>query len=99
MQYNFEWDPKKAALNLRKHKISFEEAAAVFLDPLALSIYDEEHSGWEDRWITLGKSSKNVTLVVVHTFREQVRNRFHIRLISIRKATRKERKQYEEGGQ
>jgi uncharacterized DUF497 family protein len=99
LQYNFEWDPKKAALNLRKHKISFENAAEVFLDPLAISIYDEEHSGLEDRWITLGKSSENVTLVVVHTFLEQGRNRFHIRMISARKATKKERKQYEEGGQ
>jgi len=99
LQYNFEWDPKKAALNLRKHKISFEDAAEVFLDPSAISIYDEEHSGLEDRWITLGKSSENVTLVVVHTFLEQGRNRFHIRMISARKATKKERKQYEEGGQ
>ena len=99
MQYNFEWDPKKAALNLRKHKISFEEAAEVFLDPLAISICDEEHSGWEDRWIILGKISKNIALVVVHTFHEQGANRFHIRMISARKATRKERKQYEEGAQ
>jgi len=55
LQYNFEWDPYKAKQNLRKHKMSFERAAEAFLDPLAISIYDDEHSLDEDRWITIGK--------------------------------------------
>ena len=57
MRYNFEWDPNKAKHNLRKHKVSFERAAAIFLDPLAISIYDEEHSSEEDRWITIAIES------------------------------------------
>lgn len=55
--YDFQWDPEKANTNRRKHKVTFEEAARVFLDPNALSLYDDEHSGAEDRWITLGFSS------------------------------------------
>lgn len=55
MQYNFEWDPEKAKINVTKHGVTFEQAAAVFKDPMALSIYDEESSSsLEDRWITLG---------------------------------------------
>ena len=94
MQYNFEWDPIKARENLRKHKVSFERAAEVFLDPVALSIYDEDHSRVEDRWITLGKDSNNVLLVVVHTFRELDDEHCNIRIISARRATRREAKEY-----
>jgi uncharacterized DUF497 family protein len=54
VEYNFEWDPAKARENLRKHRVSFERAAQVFLDPHMLSIYDEAHSASEERWITLG---------------------------------------------
>ena len=57
-------------LNVRNHKVSFERAAEVFLDPLALSVFDEEHGDEEERWITIGKDSREVVLVVVHTFRE-----------------------------
>ncbi|HSB04548.1 MAG TPA: BrnT family toxin [Thermodesulfobacteriota bacterium] len=71
MQYNFEWDPYKAKQNLRKHKVSFERAAEVFLDPLAISIYDEQHSSDENRWITIGKEQTNLVLVVIHTFDEK----------------------------
>ena len=99
MRYNFEWDPHKARRNLEKHKISFESAAEVFLDPLALSIFDREHSGQDERWITLGKDSNGVTLVVVHTFNEGSGGQCSIRLISVRRATRKERKPYEEGAE
>ena len=54
MNYNFEWDPHKAQHNYRKHKIRFEEAATVFTDPRALTIFDSDHSEYEDRWITMG---------------------------------------------
>jgi uncharacterized protein len=97
LQYNFEWDPYKAEQNLRKHNVSFEQAAEVFLDPLAVSIYDEGHSLDEDRWITIGKDHTNLVLVVSHTFHEENIDNFRIRLISSRKATKKENKQYEGG--
>lgn len=95
MQYNFEWDPHKAKHNLRKHKVSFERAAGIFLDPLAISIYDEEHSSDEDRWITIGKDRTNNILVVIHTFHEENIDNCKVRVISARKATKKEIKQYE----
>lgn len=95
MQYNFEWDPYKARHNLRKHKVSFERAAEIFLDPLAISIYDEEHSSDEDRWITIGKDQTNNVLVVIHTFHEENIDNCKVRVISARKATKKEIKQYE----
>ncbi|MEK6569924.1 MAG: BrnT family toxin [Bacteroidota bacterium] len=94
MQYNFEWDPVKAKVNYRKHKVSFERAAEVFLDPFMLSIFDDEHSQKEDRWITLGKDRNNVPLVVVHTFREIDVDNCSIRIISARRAIKKEAKQY-----
>lgn len=93
-QYIFEWDPKKAFNNRRKHGVGFEQAALVFRDPQALSIYDQEHSETEDRWITLGKSEENM-LVVVHTCREISDNKAIIRIISARRATKRERRQYE----
>lgn len=94
MQYDFEWDPAKARRNLRDHKVSLERAAQVFLDPYMLSIEDEEHSEEEDRWITLGMDKGGVLLVVHHTFREVDPDSYSIRLISARKPTRKEAKQY-----
>jgi uncharacterized protein len=94
VQYNFEWDPVKANENLRKHRVSFERAAQVFHDPYMLSLEDEEHSEEEDRWITLGKDQNGVVLVISHTFREIDSDNFAIRLISARKATRREAKQY-----
>jgi uncharacterized DUF497 family protein len=94
LQYKFDWDPHKAKQNLQKHNLSFEQAAEVFLDPLAVSIYDEEHSLDEDRWITIGKDHINLILVVSHTFREENIDNCRIRLISARKATKKEIKQY-----
>ena len=97
MQYNFEWDPYKARQNLRKHKVSLERGAEVFLDPLAISIYDDEHSSDEDRWITIGKDQANLILVIVHTFQEENIDNCRIRLISARKATKKEIKHYEGG--
>ena len=95
MQYNFDWDPIKAKSNEAKHKVSFERTAEIFLDPLAISIYDEEHSSEEDRWVTIGKDRGNMILVVIHTFFEENTGNFRIRVISARKATKREMKQYE----
>ena len=94
MQYNFEWDPAKAKRNLRDHKISFEHASQVFLDLNMLSIEDEQHSEEEDRWITLGLDKSGMLLVVHHTFREIDPDNFNIRIISARKPTRGETRQY-----
>ncbi len=94
MEYSFEWDPAKAGENLRKHRVAFPRAAQVFLDPDAISIYDEEHSIDEERWITLGKDTNDVFLVVVHTFRKIDEENVTIRLISARRATRKEAAEY-----
>ena len=93
-QYQFEWDPTKAQQNLRDHGIAFERAAAVFLDPQALSEFDEEHSEDEDRWLTLGFDRTGTLLVVCHTYREETAGRARIRLISVRKATKNEARQY-----
>ncbi|HYF48353.1 MAG TPA: BrnT family toxin [Planctomycetota bacterium] len=89
---DFEWDAAKAAQNDRKHRVSFEEAATVFGDSLSLTIYDPEHSKDEDRFITIGLSDRQRLLVVVHSDRNDV-----VRIISARRATNRERKQYEEG--
>jgi uncharacterized protein len=86
----YEWDGAKASTNLRKHKVSFAEAASVFLDPLALTFFDPDHSDEEDREITIGISSRKRALFVLHCERGG-----RIRIISARKATRKERLQYE----
>lgn len=94
MEYIFDWDPKKAALNLRKHRVGFERAATMFLDRRAVSIPDEEHSEDEERWVTIGLDTSGNLLVIVHTFEEADSARRRIRLISARKATRKEAKQY-----
>ena len=98
MNLNFTWDKNKASRNRVKHKISFEEAGTVFIsDPNILSIYDDEHSSEENRWITIGLSDTNKLLVVVHTFNEADNKNTLIRIISARKATKSESKQYKEG--
>ncbi|MGH8579050.1 MAG: BrnT family toxin, partial [Gammaproteobacteria bacterium] len=91
--YNFEWDPGKAGVNTRKHGVSFEQAAEVFLDPLQLATFDD--SEVEERWVTLGKAKDGNLLVVVHTFEEQ-EDDATVRIISARKATKHEQRQYEE---
>jgi len=91
MQTLFEWDSHKAEANLRKHKIGFEEAQAVFTDPLSVTLPDPDHSEDEERFIDIGMSDNRRILVVVYT--ECGRR---ICLISARKATPVERKQYEE---
>jgi len=90
MSLNFEWNDKKARLNKRKHKLAFEEASTVFGDPLSITIPDTVHSTGEVRFITIGTSISNRLIIVVHTDDEDV-----IRIISARKATANEKKQYE----
>jgi uncharacterized DUF497 family protein len=95
--YRFAWDPEKAAANRGKHGVTFEQAATVFRDPLALSLYDEEHSEIEERWLTLGEDENGALLVVSHTFEELSDDEALVRVISAREATTHERTQYERG--
>ena len=88
----YEWDPVKAAANLKKHRVSFEEAASVFLDSSALTFWDPDHSVAEDREITIGHSTHQRSLFGAHAPRQD-----RVRIISARRATSQERKQYEEG--
>ena len=88
----FEWDTPKAEANIQKHGVSFDEAASVFLDQLAVSGQDPDHSVGEPRYITFGISSLGRMLSVSHTYRPG-----GIRIISARRVTRNERKLYEEG--
>jgi len=95
--YHFEWDPHKAVANHRKHGVAFEQAATVFRDPLAVSICDEEHSEHEERWVTLGQAENGALLVVVHTYRATSETEALIRIISVRRATKREQDDYEKG--
>jgi len=95
MEYDFEWDANKARTNFRKHRISFIQATSVFKDPLAVSIIDDEHSETEVRWITLGQTDNDQLLVVMHTFQETDDNMVMVRIISARRATTLEQRQYE----
>lgn len=96
MEYNFEWDPTKARSNREKHGVTFEEAATVFRDPRALSVYDPDRSESEDRWVTLGISGSGRLLVVCHTFREEAGEAATLRIYSARRPTRAEMRSYEE---
>ena len=89
---SFEWNDKKSQANIKKHKVSFEEAQSVFFDSNARMIFDPDHSINEDRYILLGLSSALRILTVVHCVREDAGK--IIRIISARKATRNEQKQY-----
>lgn len=86
----FEWDRDKAAQNLEKHDVSFDEAVTVFHDPLAATFDDPDHSAGEQRFVTIGYSSQNRLIVVAHTERGE-----SIRIISARLATSQERKRHE----
>jgi uncharacterized DUF497 family protein len=92
MALEFEWDPRKAVTNLAKHDVSFEEAASVFGDPLGLIVADPRHSSVEERLVLLGVSEDRRLLAVMYVELSDA-----IRIISARKATRRERKNYEEG--
>jgi uncharacterized DUF497 family protein len=87
----FEWDPKKAAANLKRHRVSFEEARTVFLDEQAKLIDDPDHSSDEDRFVLLGISGLLRILLVCHCYRQQGQT---IRIISARKASPGEARQY-----
>lgn len=91
MALRFEWDPYKATLNLRDHGVSFDEASSVFRDPLSVTIADPDHSELEARFVDVGLSHRGLLLVVSYTEQEDV-----IRIISARRATRAELKNYEE---
>ena len=94
MEYNFEWDPVKAKINERKHGIRFEEAACVFKDSRALTLFDKEHGENEERWVTMGLIGTICICVVHHTFREEKKGDVLIRIFSARKATKKEQLGY-----
>ena len=88
----FEWDSEKDRTNQKKHGVSFEEAKSVFYDDSAIQFWDEYHSDLEDRFLLLGRSSKMRILLIVHCFREPGSV---VRIISVRKATKTESKQYQ----
>lgn len=89
---NYEWNLIKERLNVAKHGVDFEEAKSVFADEFALVLFDEDHSNDEERFLILGMSQKDRILLVVHCYRENDT----IRIISSRKATKSEAKQYKE---
>lgn len=89
----FSWDPRKAAANLKKHGVSFDEASTAFGDPLSITIPDPDHSDDDTRFLLVGQSALQRTLVVVHAELTES----DIRLISARLAGRRERRSYEEG--
>ncbi|MBI5710885.1 MAG: BrnT family toxin [Candidatus Eisenbacteria bacterium] len=93
MGYTFEWDAKKAESNRRKHGVTFDEASTVFGDPLAVLLSDPDHSRGERRYLLLGMSTRRRLLVVAFAERP-----LGTRLISARRAARKERRRYEEEG-
>jgi uncharacterized DUF497 family protein len=96
MFFDFDWDASKARTNLRKHEVSFRLATTVFRDPLSLTIFDDEHSDDEERWVTLGRTQNGQVLVVVHTSEEVSSTELHIRIISARRADPAEVRDYEQ---
>ena len=89
----FEWDQKKASTTAQKHRVTFLEACYIFADKYLLTMFDDEHSAYEDRWITIGQSLSGKILVVSHTYRKFEDSEV-IRIISARRATKNEEKQY-----
>ena len=93
IKMKFSWNDKKADLNIKKHHISFKETSTVFFDPLAKLASDPDHSRGENRLILIGHSQKSNLLFVVHLYKDEENV---IRIISARKATKKEKKDYEQ---
>jgi hypothetical protein len=91
MSLEFEWQPDKAARNLHKHKVSFQEAATVFADETSATVYDPDHSDEENRFLTIGYSNRRRLLLISHTDRAN-----RIRIISARLLTPSERRAYEQ---
>jgi len=96
MRVDFDWDPAKAVGNATKHGVTFGEAMTVFRDPFARSILDRDDGSDEERWVTLGEASTGNLLVVVHTWTEVDPDRSVVRIISARRPTAKEARQYRE---
>ena len=97
MRLEFDWDPAKAASNLRKHGVNFNIGMSVFRDPNAITIFDDEHSDNEDRWVTIGAGADGMLLLVIHTstnFGDEV---VRVRIISARRPTIREARQYRTG--
>ena len=96
-QFQFEWDEVKAAANLYKHGVSFEFAATIFYDPRIITVADLVHSETEERWLSIGMAANGSVLCVVYLWSESDPVATKVRVISARKATPAEVKQYEEG--
>lgn len=99
MRYEFDWDPVKERKNVRNRRLSFRQAATVFRDPNQLTLFDEVHSDEEERWVTIGLDGAGLLRVVVHTFEQVAEDLCHLRIISARKATSDEERQYREASQ
>ncbi len=97
MPFQFEWDEVKADANARKHGTTFELASTVFHDPRLLTVADLEHSDTEERWFSVGCASNGVVLSVVYQWSDADPAATNIRLISARKSTQAENRQYQEG--
>ena len=94
--YDFEWDTAKALANAAKHGVTFDQAAGVFLDALALTVFDSAHSQSEERWFTLGIDARGTLLAVAHTYQITGPASARVRIISTREATKRERRFYED---
>ena len=94
--YRFDWDPVKARANAAKHRVTFRLATSVFRDPLALTVYDDKHSEAEERWATLGQAGNGQYLVVIHTWKHQSPKEIAVRIVSARRATKEEMRNYQE---
>ena len=95
MHYQFDWDQAKEKHNIRKHQLNFRQASTIFFDPAQLSLYDDDHSQEEDRWITIGLDKTGSLRVVIHTFDQIDSEHCLISIISARKATFLEQNQYQ----
>lgn len=93
---HFEWHEDKNRENIKKHKVSFEEAKEVFYDPLHISLLDKRFDYFEERWVTIGATTRGTIIIVIgHLYYLTEDGEDHIRIITARKATKKEREQYE----
>jgi len=96
LQFDITWDPAKAQLNIAKHHgVTFSQAATVLQDALALTVFDDAHRAFEERWFTLGMSNDGKLLAVSHTYQHTGPIHVRVRIISARDATKRERQQYE----
>lgn len=89
------WDPIKARKNMSNHRVAFDEATEVLLDPMALTVFDAAHSTEEERWFTLGETIRGRLLAVSHTYLCESGESVLVRVVSAREATRRERQQYQ----